>query len=86
MEESQTRNLKTVYTIIERGAGKSSIWVRVGTGYTNRDGSLNLKLDAIPVNGSLQVREWDSGERRSEGVDASRPRLPPREKPIETVV
>jgi hypothetical protein len=86
MEETQTKNLKTVYTIIDRGAGKSSIWVRVGSGYTNRDGSLNLKLDAIPVNGSLQVREWDSGERRSESVDASRPRLPPREKPLETVV
>jgi hypothetical protein len=86
MEDSFSKQMKTVYTVIERGQGKS-IWVRVGTGFTNRDGSLNLRLDAIPVNGMLQVREWEPGERRSESADVqAAPRLPARDKPLDSVV
>jgi hypothetical protein len=48
--------LKIVYTITERG--DRSYWTRIGVAYTNRDGSLNLKLEAVPVNGTMQVREW----------------------------
>jgi hypothetical protein len=36
---------------------------------TNRDGSLNLRLDAFPVNGTLQVRDWTPKE---EGVSENR--------------
>ena len=71
MEEPFTRNMKTVFTIIDRGQGRS-IWVRIGVGFTNRDGSLNLKLDALPINGSLQVREWEPADRRYDGVDSPR--------------
>jgi hypothetical protein len=67
--EDQSKNLrdmKAVYTVIDRGQGKS-FWVRIGVGFTNRDGSINLRLDAIPVNGTLQVREWSEPfERRTE--------------------
>jgi hypothetical protein len=86
MEEPLNKNMKTVYTVIDRGQGKS-IWVRVGTGFTNRDGSLNLRLDAIPVNGMLQVREWDPGERRSDTVDAQpHSRSIVRDKSLDSVV
>jgi hypothetical protein len=80
MEEQQSKNMKSVYTVVERTPGKS-FWVRVGVGFTNRDGSLNLRLDEIPVNGLLQVREWErEPERRPEGVDApSAPRVRPRD-------
>lgn len=61
--------MKSVYTIIDRGQGKS-IWVRVGVGFTNRDGSLNLRLDAIPVNGTLQVRPWEPIERRPDMAES----------------
>jgi hypothetical protein len=77
--EDQARNskdMKAVYTVIDRGPGKS-FWVRIGVGFTNRDGSINLRLDAIPVNGTLQVREWSDPpfERRAEVSDApGRPR------------
>lgn len=50
-----------VYAIIERD-GKS-YWLKVGAAFPNRDGSLNLYLDAVPVKSNrLQVREqraWD---------------------------
>jgi hypothetical protein len=55
---SSQEPMKIVYTIVERGPGKS-FWTRVGVGFVNRDGSMNLKLDAIPVNGTLQVRDWE---------------------------
>jgi hypothetical protein len=80
--EEHTRNLKIVYTVVERGPGKS-FWTRVGIGTVNRDGSLNLRLDAIPVNGTLQVRDWEPSERRSDaeagaGSGVARPRQQPR--------
>ncbi|HLK37649.1 MAG TPA: hypothetical protein VKU41_12905 [Polyangiaceae bacterium] len=77
--EEQPRNMKAVYTIVERGQGKSH-WVRVGVGFTNQDGSLNLRLDAIPVNGRLQVREWEAYDRRPDATDApARARPKPRD-------
>lgn len=67
--DDQTKTMKTVFTVVERGQGKS-IWVRIGVGFTNRDGSLNLKLDALPVSGTLQVRDWEPAERRADAPDA----------------
>lgn len=34
-----------------------TFWMRVGSAFENRDGSLNLYLDALPLGGKLQVRE-----------------------------
>lgn len=55
-----TQNKKAVYTVIDRvdGEGKRSFWVRIGVAFVNRDGSFTVRLDALPVNGSLQIREW----------------------------
>ena len=58
----QPKTMKTVYTVVER-EGKSH-WVKLGIGFTNTDGSLNLKLDALPINHSLQVRDYESPEER----------------------
>lgn len=56
------RSTKAVFAITERG--DKSYWTRVGVAYTNRDGSLTLKLDALPISGTLQVRdEEDRGDR-----------------------
>ena len=46
---------KVVYTVIERA--QKSFWIRIGAAFTNKDGSLTVKLDALPVNGMLQVRD-----------------------------
>jgi hypothetical protein len=50
-----------VYTIVERGEKK--YWVKIGAAFTNRDGSITLCLDALPVGSNrLQIREprvWD---------------------------
>lgn len=49
--------MKDVFTIVEKEGWDKSLWYRVGTAFENRDGSLTLFLDALPVNGKLHVRE-----------------------------
>jgi hypothetical protein len=66
MSNPQPANGKTkrvAYTVVDRGEGKS-FWLRVGTAFENRDGSLNVYLDAIPVNGRLQIREYQPDDER----------------------
>jgi hypothetical protein len=45
-----------VFTIRERQGGYSPNWVRIGTAFVNRDLSLSLVLDALPLDGKLHVR------------------------------
>lgn len=47
---------KAVYCVAERGKGRR-LWLRIGTAFPNRDGSLTIRLDAVPLSGQLQVRE-----------------------------
>jgi hypothetical protein len=79
--ETNGQSMKAVFTVVDRGAGKS-YWTRVGVGFVNRDGSITLKLDALPTNGTLQVREWESreeGARRNGGDgDSEAPAFPGR--------
>ncbi|MBL8917589.1 MAG: hypothetical protein JNJ54_01905 [Myxococcaceae bacterium] len=35
----------------------TSIWVRAGSAWVNRDGSFNVYLDVLPLDGKLHVRE-----------------------------
>jgi hypothetical protein len=51
--------MKDVFAIYETNTeGKErGRWVRVGVAFPNRDGSLNVLLDAIPLNGRLQIRD-----------------------------
>ena len=43
--------MKDVFTIIEKEGWEKSVWLKVGAAFENRDGSLTLFLDALPVNG-----------------------------------
>ncbi len=46
---------KVVYAIVERGPRKH--WLRIGMAFVNRDGSLNVRLDAMPISGQLHIRD-----------------------------
>ncbi|MBM4776381.1 MAG: hypothetical protein GQE15_01650 [Archangiaceae bacterium] len=35
----------------------TSTWVRAGSAWVNRDGSFNVYLDVLPLDGKLHVRE-----------------------------
>jgi hypothetical protein len=48
-------DFKIVYAIVERGPKR--YWLRIGMAFLNRDGSLNVRLDAVPLTGQLQIRD-----------------------------
>lgn len=53
-------NRFTVFSIREGRApdGKvNSVWVRAGSAWLNRDGSINVFLDVLPLDGKLHIRE-----------------------------
>jgi hypothetical protein len=52
------------YTIVERDKDGRQFWVRVGAAFVNRDGSLSVRLDAMPVNGRLQIRDYQPRDSR----------------------
>lgn len=63
----ETRGLKLVYAVVAR-KNERTVWIRIGRGWANRDGSLHLELDAVPMTGVLQVRDMlplrdEKGER-----------------------
>jgi hypothetical protein len=42
----------------------STFWMRVGTGFPNKDDSVNVYLDVFPKDGKLQLREFDERDLR----------------------
>ena len=52
--------MKIVYVITERNS--KSFWNRIGVAFVNNDGSINVKLDAVPVSGELQIRDYVAKE------------------------
>jgi hypothetical protein len=55
---------KEVFNVIEEKDGKTR-WVRIGTAFVNRDGSINALLNVYPREGKLQIR--DRRRRQQEG-------------------
>jgi hypothetical protein len=60
-----------VFSIREGKGG--TVWVRAGSAFVNRDGSLNVLLDVLPLDGKLHVRE--AGDRRESVEAATEPKL-----------
>jgi hypothetical protein len=63
----QPKPAKAVYTIVTKDTRVNTfssasrlkqIYVRIGWAKVNDDGSMDLDLDALPVNGKLHVRDW----------------------------
>ena len=71
--------MKDVFAIYESKDGRErSRWVRVGVAFDNKDGSLNLLLDAIPLCGRLHVRSRvTESTPRGTAVDAAAAEAPP---------
>lgn len=50
--------MKFVYTITELSRG-GRVWNKIGVAFVNSDGSLNVKLNALPIDGKCQIRDAD---------------------------
>ncbi len=57
--------MKIVYVISERNG--RSFWNRCGIAFVNADGSLNVKLESLPVNGEVQIRDYVPRDETSPG-------------------
>ncbi|MEE9197759.1 MAG: hypothetical protein V3U45_06415 [bacterium] len=58
--------MKSVFTIVEgRKEPDKKFWVRIGAAFENEDGSTTVYLDALPVNGLLQIREENNRRQES---------------------
>jgi hypothetical protein len=42
--------------VISEGKDDKKYWRQIGAAFENRDGSINVKIDAFPINGELQLR------------------------------
>ena len=58
---------KVVYTI--RKNGEKTFWNRIGYGSVNKDGSINVQLFSLPVNGTLNIRDPKVSEATNEEVE-----------------
>ena len=56
---SHSITLKDVYSITEKenAPNDKGYWTKIGIGFVNRDNSINIVLDALPVNGRLHIRD-----------------------------
>jgi hypothetical protein len=61
----EENKVKIAYTVVEREKDGREFWVRVGAAFVNRDGSLHVRLDAMPVNGRLHIRDYTPREART---------------------
>lgn len=50
---------RQVYSVTERVTheGPRSFWTKIGAAHENRDGSITIRLDALPLNGVLHIRD-----------------------------
>ena len=53
---SSTTKAKAVYNIVKNG--EYTNWNRVGVAFVNKDGSYNVVLDAVPIDGKLHIRDF----------------------------
>ena len=55
---------RIAYTIVKGSTGNKDFWCRIGAGWINKDSSITVKLNAFPVNGTmnLQMPKQDEDE------------------------
>ncbi len=66
MAEERSTTLEVFTVIAARKEGDRDYWHRVGSAWKNRDGSLTIKLNSLPMNGELIVKKPLPREERTE--------------------
>jgi len=60
----------TCFVVRSRGEDRKPFWAIIGSAWLNRDGSFNVKLDALPIDGEMVIRK------RKERDEATAPETP----------
>jgi hypothetical protein len=58
-------NSKMKYVYVISGKGERKFWNKVGVAFVNRDGSLNCKLESLPIDGELHIRDYTPKDERA---------------------
>ena len=56
------KKFKPVFVIIDRDGMKKPYFLRIGTAFINHDESINVRLDAAPLSGTLHIRDFSQHE------------------------
>jgi hypothetical protein len=59
----EASRMKIVYVVSDRNSRR--YYSRIGLAFIEADGSLNVRLDAIPVSGEMQIRDYVPREEAS---------------------
>ena len=62
MDQETPAKRFAVFSIRATKGKEGSTWIRVGSAWKNKDGSLNVYLDALPTDGILHIRDAQTGE------------------------
>ncbi|HBF12252.1 MAG TPA: hypothetical protein DDW49_02490 [Deltaproteobacteria bacterium] len=60
MENKTTKIIKDVYVISETNKDGPDRWTKIGVAFVNRDESINVILDSVPLSGKLHIRSRKS--------------------------
>jgi hypothetical protein len=74
MSDTKEANGKklAVYAINEKDGDRAAWWQKIGMAFTNRDGSIAIYLDALPLGtNKLQIREQRDDARTGAGAPAN---------------
>lgn len=55
--ENKKQNIKDVFIINEENSKEKSRWIKIGVAFTNKDNSLNVTLNSLPLDGKLHIRD-----------------------------
>jgi hypothetical protein len=61
-----------VFSVRKQDRNGAAVWVRAGYAWANPDGSANVTLDVLPLDGKLHIREY--AEKREYAGSTSAPR------------
>jgi hypothetical protein len=56
MSEQSKSPTHIAYQVRDGKQGSKGFWTRIGAAWTNKDGSLGLQLDVVPLDGRVQLR------------------------------
>lgn len=64
VDNATSGTLLSVYAVNEKDGDRTAWWQKIGRGFTNRDGSITIYLDALPLGtNKLTIRDENSPHR-----------------------
>ena len=62
-----SESMKDVYQITEI-EGKKAVWTRIGAAFINKDSSINVILNCLPIDGRLHIRDRNNNRKENQDV------------------